>query len=127
MALALVQHAVDGAADLLAEQRVLDLVERGVGVDLLDEVAQLGVLTDGRLQRQRLAATHLGQVVDLLHRGVQRLGQLLAGGLATHRLGELEPRAVQLAQPVVDVDGQADRPRTIGDGPVIPWRIHHVA
>ena len=69
----------------------------------------------GRLQGQRLTAAHLGQVVDLLHRGVERLRQLLAARLATHRLRELEPRAVQLAQPVVDVHRKADRTRAIGD------------
>ena len=115
MTLTLVQHAVDGIADLLAQQPVLDLVERGVGVDLLDQVAQLGVLARGGLQGQRLTASHLGQIVDLLDRGVQRLRQLFATRLATHRLGELEPRAVQLAQPVVDVHGEADRARAIGD------------
>jgi hypothetical protein len=115
VALALVEDAVDRAADLLAEQGVLHLVERGVGVDLLDEIAELGVLAHGRLERERLASAHLGEVVDLLDRGVERLGQLLARGLATHRLGELEPRAVQLAEPVVDVDGQPDRARAVGD------------
>ena len=115
MALALVEHAVDGVADLLAEQRVLDLVERGVGVDLLDQVAELRVLADGRLQGQRLTAAHLRQVVDLLDRGVEGLGQLLAAGLAAHALRELEPRAVQLAQSVVDVDGKTDRAGTVRD------------
>src|SRR4029453_5095418 len=57
--LALVEHAIDGRPDLLAEQGVLDLVERGVRVDLLDQVAELGVLAHGRLQRQRLPAAPL--------------------------------------------------------------------
>src|SRR5438067_9843128 len=64
VALALVQDAVDRAADLLAEERVLDFIERSVGVDLFDEVAQLGVLAHRRLEGQRLPSTHLGQVVD---------------------------------------------------------------
>src|SRR5690242_12521672 len=47
MALAVVEYLVDRAADLLAEQLVFDLVEPGVRVDLLDEVAELGVLAHG--------------------------------------------------------------------------------
>jgi hypothetical protein len=104
VALAIVEDAVDGAADLLSEEGVLDLVERGVGVDLFDQVAELGVLAHRRLQGQRLTAAHLRQVVDLGHGGVERLGELLARGLPTHRLRELEPRSVQLAQAIVDVD-----------------------
>ena len=46
MTLTLVEHLVDGPADLLAEQLVLDLGEPCLGVDLLDQVAQLGVLAD---------------------------------------------------------------------------------
>src|SRR6476619_7244092 len=44
MALAIVEHLVDGAADLLAEQLILDLVEPGVGGDLLDQGAEIGVI-----------------------------------------------------------------------------------
>ena len=72
--LALVEYLVDGPADLLAEQLVLDLGEPGLGVDLLDQVAELGVLADRRLERERLAPAHLGQVVDLLDR--DELGDL---------------------------------------------------
>ena len=117
LALADVEHALDRVADLLSEQRVLHLVERALGVDLLDQVAELGVLTDGRLERERLTPSHLREVVDLLERRVERLRELLAGGLPAHRLGELEPRPVELAQAVVDVDRQADRAGTIGDRP----------
>ena len=38
MALTLVEHRVDGPADLLAEQLVLDLGEPRLGIDLLDQV-----------------------------------------------------------------------------------------
>src|SRR6266542_10058 len=91
VALALVEHAVHGVADLLAEEGVLHLGELPLGVGLLGEVA------------------------DLVDRGVEGLGQLLAARFPTHLLRELEPRAVQLAQAVVDVHRQADRARTIGD------------
>ena len=69
------------------------------------------------MQGKGLTPPHLGQVVDLIHGGIQRLGQLLARGFAAHRLRELEPGPVELAQPVVDVHGKADRTRTIGDRP----------
>ena len=98
MALALVEHLVDGTADLLAEKLILDLSEPRLGVDLLDQVAQFGVLADRRLQGQRLAPTHLRQVVDLVDRRVERLRELLARGLTAHGLRELEPRAVELPQ-----------------------------
>src|SRR5581483_3875550 len=45
VALALVEHALDRVADLLPQQGVLHLVEGRVGVDLLDQVAELRVLT----------------------------------------------------------------------------------
>src|SRR6266511_893177 len=115
LALPVVQHALHGRADLLAQQRVLDLAELALGVGLLDEVAELGLLANGGLERQRLPASHLGQVVDLVHRGVEGLGQLLPRRLAAVLLGELEPGPVQLPQAVMDVHGQADGARPVGD------------
>src|SRR6266540_6074947 len=96
VALALVEHAVHGVADLLAEEGVLHLGELPLGVGLLDQVAELGLLPHRGLQGQRLAPPHLGEVVDLVDRGVERLGQLLAAGLAPHLLRELERKSTRL-------------------------------
>ena len=117
VALALVEDPLHGRPDLLAKERVLHVGELALGIGLLDQVAQLGLLADRRLERQGLAPAHLHQVVDLRHVGVELLGQLLARRLAPVGLGELEPRPVELAQPVVDVHGQADGPRAVRDGP----------
>src|SRR4029453_9109595 len=97
VSLALVEHSLHGVADLLAEQRILDLVERSVGVDLLDQVAELGVLAHRGLQGQRLPATHLREVVDLLDRCVEGLRQLVARGLPAHGLTALERGWFQFA------------------------------
>src|ERR671919_12731 len=89
LALLVGQQRVHGLADLPADHALLDLVEPGLGLRLLDQLAELGVLADGRLEGDRLAPLQLEQVLDLLGRGSDGLGHLLRAGFLAGPLGHV--------------------------------------
>jgi hypothetical protein len=127
VAFALIEHLVHGPADLLAEQLILDLVERRVRVDLLDEIAELGVLSDRGLQRQgsrrpisvrsSISSTVVSSAlasssrvgsrpIDCANWNLVRLSLRSRSWMCTGRRIERERSAIAR---------------------VISWRIHHVA
>src|ERR671919_244905 len=117
LALLVGQQRVHGLADLPADHALLDLVEPGLGLRLLDQLAELGVLADGRLEGDRLAPLQLEQVLDLLGRGSDGLCHLLRAGFLAGPLGHVPGGRLDLADPLADVDRQPDRPPPVGDGP----------
>src|SRR2546427_7803326 len=77
------QRPLDLRRQVLVEER---LVGRARGL-VLEKVAELGVLADRRLERQRLPR-RLENESYLLRRHAGPLGQLLRGGLAAHLVDE---------------------------------------
>src|SRR2546426_2915211 len=73
------QRALDLGREVLTQQRIV----RRAGRLVLEEIAELAVLADRRLQRQRLAR-RLEDEPHLLGRHARALGQLLGRRLAAH-------------------------------------------
>jgi len=100
-------------------------------VEEIDDLTEMGRREPLSLQSPVGEDTELGDLIEevdsdaafnevedaLLREEIGDAVDRVADLLAAHGLGELEPRAVELAQPVVDVDRQADRPRTVRDRP----------
>src|SRR5881296_1178758 len=83
-------------AEVLVEQRLVGRAGRFV----LEEIAQLGVLSDRRLQRERLAR-RLEDEPDLLRRHPGALGELLGGRLAPDLVDQI---AIHARDPVQRLD-----------------------
>src|SRR5207247_5390332 len=81
---------VERAADALAAERLLGLVERIRGLAVGEEVAELALVVraDGLIQRDR-RLSGAERLVDVLDRQSGRLRELLARGLAAEL--DLEP------------------------------------
>src|SRR4051794_22512289 len=115
LALAL-REGVERLAHVLAAQVRRRGLERGLGVLVLDEVAELGLLllADRLLQRDRL----LGHAQDLAHlaRGALELTRdLLRGRLPAELLNELALDVDDLVELLDHVDRDADRPALVRD------------
>ena len=97
-------------------QQVRRPVERGLGLLVGDELAELGLLlvADRLLQRDRGLGGALDRV-DLLGIDPGHLGDLLRGGLAAQLGDQLALGAADLVQLLDHVDRDADRPRLVGE------------
>ncbi len=114
-ALALVEHLED-LGDLAGQQRHRRRVERGRGVAVLDEVAELGVavVADGLVERDRVdgVTEHLD---DLVERQLGLAGQLGQRRRAAERALELGAHLEQRGEHVAGVHGQTDDASRVGD------------
>src|SRR6266545_2914916 len=101
---------------LLGQVHVDDRVGRRDERLVLDEVAEVAVLllADGGLEADRLLRD-LEDLADLVERQLHLLGDLLRGGLAPELLHEVAARPDELVDRLDHVDGDADRPRLVGD------------
>src|SRR5207302_10380654 len=112
------RQGVEHPLQLLLQHRERGGLRRREGVLILDEVAEVAVLllADRRLQRDRF----LGDLDDLPHplgRHLHDLADLLRGRLAAELLEQLPGDPDQLVDRLDHVDGDADRPRLVGEGP----------
>src|SRR4051812_20602814 len=111
------RQRVERAADALAAQRLLRLVERVGGLAVGEQVAELALVVraDRLVQRDR-RLRGAERLVDVLDRQAGRLGELLLGRLAAEL--DLEPAggAAELLLPLDDVHRDADRAGVVGDG-----------
>ena len=67
------------------------------------------------IERDGLLA-HAVEMLDLRDRPAERRRQLLAGRRAAELLGQLAPLLLGLTEQELDVDGEADHPRLVGEG-----------
>ena len=91
-------------------------VERRLGLVVLHEVAELGLLflTDRLLERHRVLG-HAEDVAHLVGVHLELLGDLLGAGLAAEALHELALDVHDLVQLLNHVHGNADRARLVGN------------
>src|SRR5205807_6265100 len=83
---------------------------------VFEEVAELGVLTDRRLERQRLTR-RLENEPHLLRRYTCSLSDLFRRGFASHLVDEAAVHPRDPVERLDHVDGNPDRTRVIGDRP----------
>src|SRR5690349_15669668 len=104
--------------DVLAAQLHLGRVERRLGLLVLDEVAELGLLllADRLLQRDRVLG-HTQDVADLRRGHLELDCDLVGPGLAAEALDELALDVHDLVQLLDHVHRDADRARLVGDRP----------
>src|SRR5438552_18156287 len=105
------QRALDLRGEVLPQQGVV----RRAGRLVLEEVAELAVLTDRRLQRQRLARG-LQDQPHLLRGHTCTLRQLFRRGLAAHLVDHVPVHARDAVERLDHVHRNPDRPRRGRDG-----------
>src|SRR5581483_57682 len=124
-----VGEVLERLAEGLLGQKVRGAVERGLGLLVGDELAELRLLlvANRLLERDRRLRGAL-DLVDLLRVDAGDLGDLLRGGLAPELGDELALGAADLVELLDDVDRDPDRPGFVreraGDGlPDPPGRV----
>src|SRR5262249_55507991 len=110
------RERAEGALHLVRQVLADQAVVRRFRALVLEEVAQLRVLADRGLERERLARG-LEDEPDLAGGYTGLLGQLLGRGLATHLVDEGAVDARDAIERLDHVHRDADRARMVGDGP----------
>src|SRR5438034_822502 len=107
------QHLVH----LVLEHRERGRLGRRDHAGVLDEISEVRivVLADGTIQRDRLLR-RLEHALDLVHRQLELLGDLLGRGLPSQFLHQPPRRAHDLVDRLDHVHRHADRARLVGDG-----------
>ena len=113
-----VGEVLEGLLQRLLGEQLGGALEGRLGALVGDELAELGLLlvADRLLERDRRLRRALDRV-DLLGLDPGDLGDLLRGRLAAELGDQLALRAADLVQLLDDVDGDADRPRLVGERP----------
>src|SRR5882724_1585319 len=106
------ERALDLIRQVLADQRFVGRLRALV----LEEVSQLRILADGRLEGERLAGG-LEDEPDLAGRHPRLPRQLLGGGLPSHLVDEHAVDTRDAVQCLDHVHGNANRAGVVGDGP----------
>src|SRR5258708_37805310 len=110
------RERVEYVFDLRVQHRERGGIGRRDGLAVLHEVAEVGVLllTDRGFERDRVLRD-LHDLANLLGRDPHLLADLLVARLAAQLLEQPARDAHQLVDRLDHVDGDADRPRLVGD------------